>query len=599
MRFPKAPKRPKGNACFFQSAHIAQPVPVREGEDAQQDEGGDRHGDACLEEILGGDVACAVGDHILRGVHRENIAEADGVLEDHGHAEDMNARAFHALQDGDNDGDHGRGKPGGVGEAQMDHREEYRHDHEDHHRRHGLHAGCGHKVMSEPHRSLALEKRAPEADAHAEEGDGAPVDMRHGLLPGHDAPPGQHEEHDARDRDRGGVEGMQFFLRHPEEEEQRRYEEEFLFRQAHRPHFIPHALDGFFPAGHFLHFGRHGLDEDEVEHHREDHRIGRGGDKPFQPADVLAEDLLDESHGDHILRGGGLDADIPQTVRLRHGHHEHAREGAARFEAERADDARHDGHHAGYARRGGRHEEGEQKAHEDDADDEAVRLDADAGHDEKGDALVQPGDHHGGGEEHGPRHESPGGRGESRERQGERLARAEQLLRMRRIGRHAEQKGHERDDDKCAHRIGHAFGHPDDDREGEDADEAVPLRGQVGRRGQTAHRRQGEYGEKEAVPFAPAFFFHKNPPFRNKNAPAPFQAPGHLCSVNIFFSIKNFRKMSSRKIFSFRKKDLRARKKDRPPPVLFSVSWMCPQPSYVCIVPPPGTSVSHFRSAAK
>ena len=201
------------------SPHVTQPVPVSGRE--YKNHGISQHGErnAGNEEILGRNISCAVGDHILRSIHRQDVAKADGILKNHGHAQYINARRLHALKNCNDNRDHGRCQPCGTGKAQMDNGEEEGQHRNDYKRRHGFHAEEGHEMIGQPDGSPRFQKSRAQTDAYAEKGNGAPVDMGDCLFPGHKSHFRKHHEHNAGNGDGGGIKGMKFLLRYPEEKE--------------------------------------------------------------------------------------------------------------------------------------------------------------------------------------------------------------------------------------------------------------------------------------------------------------------------------------------------------------------------------------------
>ena len=142
-------------------------------------------------------------------------------------------------------------------------------------------------MIGEPDGCPRFQKRRAKADTDAEECYRAPVDMRHRILPSHEADLRQHHEHDSSDGDSRSIKGMQFLFCDPEKEQDKRNAEKLLFSQGDRAHFLQHLINRFLPAGHFFHFRRHDMDQEEIENDRHDGGIGSGCDEPFQPADVL------------------------------------------------------------------------------------------------------------------------------------------------------------------------------------------------------------------------------------------------------------------------------------------------------------------------
>ena len=136
------------------------------------------------------------------------------------------------------------------------------------------------------------------------------------------------------------------------------------------------------------------MDQELIKNDRHNCCIRSSGDEPFQPADILAENLLDESDSNHVLCCCCLDADIPQAVCLSDGHHQYSCKRGSLFKAECADDAYNNRNHAGNSGRCGRYEETQNETNENDADDKTAGLDADMGHNDKSDTLVKTRDHH-------------------------------------------------------------------------------------------------------------------------------------------------------------------------------------------------------------
>ena len=193
----------------------------------------------------------------------------------------------------------------------------------------------------------------------------------------------------------------------------------------------------FAAAGNFLHLGRHHPGHHEIERDRHQDGERRGGDEPFQPGDGLLQRLLDEADRDHVLRGGGLDADVPDAGGLYRRDHQHAGKGALLVDAECRDDAEHDRHQAGDARGGRGHQERHDEADQDRAHHDVTDLGADAGEDSQRDALVEAGRRHGGGDKQRRRHQRQRGIGEAAEGEAEAGAGAQQHLGIGRIGRTA------------------------------------------------------------------------------------------------------------------------------------------------------------------
>ena len=82
-------------------------MPVGGGKDKNHGVGQNGEGNAGNQKILRRNVAGAVGNHILGCIHRKDVAEADGVLKNHGHAQHVDARRLHALEDRNDDRNHG------------------------------------------------------------------------------------------------------------------------------------------------------------------------------------------------------------------------------------------------------------------------------------------------------------------------------------------------------------------------------------------------------------------------------------------------------------------------------------------------------------
>jgi len=72
---------------------------------------------------LRGEGAGAAGNHGLGRVHGQDEADAHHVLQQHGHADHVDARRLHGHEHADDDGNHGRGQGDGAGTAQVGHDE--------------------------------------------------------------------------------------------------------------------------------------------------------------------------------------------------------------------------------------------------------------------------------------------------------------------------------------------------------------------------------------------------------------------------------------------------------------------------------------------
>lgn len=188
---------------------------------------------------------------------------------------------------------------------------------------------------------------------------------------------------------------MQRFFRHPEEEQCERDDHEFFLGRLHGAEGRAFLADRLVAARDFHRFRRQHLEADEVEDDGHDDGIRRRREEPFGPRDRRAELFLNEAEGDHVLRGRRLDADVPDARRLDGRDHEQGGEAAVFLHLEGRDDAEDNWHDAADARRGARHEEGEDEADEDHAREDAVCFRADLREDEEGDAPVKPRVHHG------------------------------------------------------------------------------------------------------------------------------------------------------------------------------------------------------------
>ena len=102
-----------------------------------------------------------VSDHVLRRVDHENETEADDELQQHGHADYVDAGRAHTLQYRDDDRNHRRGKRRGAGKAEVDHDQEQRHDAENEHRGRVLEAKFGDDNVGEPGAPLVWSKAVP------------------------------------------------------------------------------------------------------------------------------------------------------------------------------------------------------------------------------------------------------------------------------------------------------------------------------------------------------------------------------------------------------------------------------------------------------
>ena len=113
-------------------------------------------------------------------------------MQNHRHTDDVDARSFELLQNGNNNRNDGRSKAGGAGESHVHDDEEECHNSEYHERGGvGKVEGC-YNHISKPRCSLRGEQCAAKRNADAKEYDGAPVDFVDDLLPLHDTDFWQH-----------------------------------------------------------------------------------------------------------------------------------------------------------------------------------------------------------------------------------------------------------------------------------------------------------------------------------------------------------------------------------------------------------------------
>ena len=86
---------------YFLSLYQSQPFPIGAAEQHDERKADERQRDAAAHEVAHLKGVCAVGNHVLRRVDRQDEAEADDVLQNHCHTDDVDARGFELLQNGD------------------------------------------------------------------------------------------------------------------------------------------------------------------------------------------------------------------------------------------------------------------------------------------------------------------------------------------------------------------------------------------------------------------------------------------------------------------------------------------------------------------
>ena len=100
----------------FTGLYQTKPFPIGTAEQHDEREADERQRDAAAREVTHFKGVRAVGNHILRRVDRQDEAEADNILQNHRHADDIDARSLELLQDGDDNRNNSRGKTGGSAE---------------------------------------------------------------------------------------------------------------------------------------------------------------------------------------------------------------------------------------------------------------------------------------------------------------------------------------------------------------------------------------------------------------------------------------------------------------------------------------------------
>ena len=199
----------------FTGLYQIQPFPIGTAEQHDEREADERQRDAAAHEVTHLKGVRAVGNHILRRVDRQDEAEADHVLQNHGHADDIDAGSFELLQDGDDNRNNSRGKTGGAGKAHMHDNQKQRHNCQNRERGGVGEVKGGDNYIRQPGGSLRRQQRTAEGDADAEENNGTPVDFVDNLVPLHNADFWQHKQGDSDHRCGGGVNYVQLFLCRP------------------------------------------------------------------------------------------------------------------------------------------------------------------------------------------------------------------------------------------------------------------------------------------------------------------------------------------------------------------------------------------------
>src|SRR3984893_183630 len=183
----------------------------------------------------------------------------------------------------------------------------------------------------------------------------------------------------------------------PEPKQGQRYRQQLFLRGLHRPEFGERFANLFAPAGNLFDLGGHHPGHHEIERDRHQDAQRWGGNEQVQPGDGFLQAFLDEADRNHVLRGGGLDADIPDGGGLYRRDHQHAGEGAPLVDAKGGDDTERDRHQAGDTRGGGGNQKRHHEADQNGPNHDVTHLDADTRENSKRDTLVEPGRRHGGG----------------------------------------------------------------------------------------------------------------------------------------------------------------------------------------------------------
>ena len=199
----------------FTGLYQTQPFPIGAAEQHDESEADERQRDTAAHEVTHLKGVRAVGNHVLRRVDRQDEAEADNVLQNHGHADDIDARSFELLQDGNDNRNDSRGKTGGAGKAHMHDNQNQCHDCQNRERGGVCKVEGGDDYIRQPGGSLRRQQCAAQGDADAEEDNCTPVNFVDNLVPLHNADFGQHKQGDSDHRCGGGVNYVQLFLCRP------------------------------------------------------------------------------------------------------------------------------------------------------------------------------------------------------------------------------------------------------------------------------------------------------------------------------------------------------------------------------------------------
>ena len=200
---------------------------------------------------------------------------------------------------------------------------EGRQDGEDAERAEMVQAGMRHDLGAQPLAGLGGQQGRAQADAHAEHDHRAPRNARLHVFPGHDAKARQHQQHQA-EVGGGGRSNLAATCPSVDQNSSSMIEtsiRRFAPRSWGRVRAARLRRPPLPPAMASL-SGGSSLEHHEDQHRGHQQRPGHAGDQPVGPRHAFAQHLVHEADGQQVLRGGGLDADVPDAGGLGHDDHD-------------------------------------------------------------------------------------------------------------------------------------------------------------------------------------------------------------------------------------------------------------------------------------
>ena len=209
--------------CIGADSHVPHPGPIGQREDDKK-----RHGYQCDDEAGANEIscvecACAVGNHVLRRVHRKDESKAHDELQKHRHSDDVDGRRLNGQQNAHDDGNHRRGESCSARKAEVDDDQKQRQQHQDNEGAGVLKTKVLHNQVCEPAGRIGPQQGRSHTDADREQHDRSPGKAVLRLFPIHHAQARQQHQGDRGDSCRRRVEVVQHFLGRPKAQQYQHY----------------------------------------------------------------------------------------------------------------------------------------------------------------------------------------------------------------------------------------------------------------------------------------------------------------------------------------------------------------------------------------